>query len=140
MASKANASDAFAKAVLDLLTSTVGSAGYLDVYDGSQPAGPDTAVTTQVKLARFTLGSPFASAAAMVTSQAQISPTLPSDVNGLATGTATWARLCTSGSTGVYDLSVGTSSADVVLTTVSVTLGQPVHVQSWTVRGADHGH
>src|SRR5512139_1848758 len=111
MASKANASDAFATGKLDLLTSTVGNAGLLKLYDGTQPAGPDTAVSTQTLLATFTCGTPFAAGATIVTGQAQLSPTLPSDVNGAAgagAGTvATWARLCKSDNTGVYDLSVG---------------------------------
>jgi hypothetical protein len=140
MASKANASDNFAKGKLDLLTSTVGSAGLLRIYDGTQPAGPDTAVSTQNKLAEFTCGTPFSGSATMVSSQAQISPTLPANVNGLLTGTASWARLLTSGGTAVYDLSVGTSGCDVNLTNATITSGQAVSVTSWTVRGADHGH
>jgi hypothetical protein len=103
-------------AQLDAITTAVGSAGKLAIYDGTRPATGGTATN---KLAEFTLGSPFAAAA----SGAVLSPTLPSNTNGLLAGTATWFRITTSGGTFVIDGSAGTSGTDLVLNTASIAVG-----------------
>jgi hypothetical protein len=103
-------------AQLDAITTAVGSAGKLQIYDGTRPATGGTATN---KLAEFTLGSPFAAAA----SGAVLSPTLPSNTNGLLAGTATWFRITTSGGTFVIDGSAGTSGTDLVLNTASIAVG-----------------
>lgn len=113
-------------AKLDANTTAVGSAGKLQLYDGTRPATGGTATN---KLAEFTLGSPFAAAA----SSGSMSPTLPANVSGLLAGTATWARVTTSGGTFVMDLSVGTSGTEVVLNTTSISVGVTVSVTSWTI-------
>ena len=87
----------------DAISSAVGNAGKLAIYDGSRPATGGTATN---KLAEFTLGTP--------------------------SGTATWARLTTSGGTFVADMSVGTSGSDVNLNTTTITSGITVSVTSWT--------
>lgn len=113
-------------AQLDAITTAVGSAGKLQIYDGTRPATGGTATT---KLAEFTLGSPFAAAA----SSASLSPTLPSNVTGLAAGTATWFRITTSGGTAVIDGSVGTSGADLNLNTTTISVGVTVSVTSFSI-------
>lgn len=103
----------------DAITTNAGSAAKLQIYDGTRPA-TGAAITSQVKLAEFTMGSPFAAAA----SAGVLSPTLPSNATGLAAGTATWARLVKSdGTTFVCDFTVGTSGTDIVLNTVTVSVG-----------------
>jgi hypothetical protein len=112
---------------LDALTAAVGAAGKLALYDGARPA-TGGAVTT--KLAEFVMGSPFAPAAA----SGALSPTLPSNVTGIATGTATWARLTTSGGTFIADLTVGVGSGEVQLAgTAVITSGQPVAMSAATI-------
>lgn len=113
-------------AQLDAITTAVGNAGKLQIYDGTRPATGGTATT---KLAEFTLGSPFAAAA----SSASLSPTLPSNVTGLAAGTATWFRITTSGGTAVIDGSVGTSGADLNLNTTTISVGVTVSVTSFSI-------
>lgn len=113
-------------AQLDAITTAVGAAGKLQIYDGTRPATGGTATN---KLAEFTLGSPFSGAA----SGAVLSPTLPSNVSGLLTGTATWFRITTSGGTFVIDGSAGTSGTDVVLNTASITSGVTVAVTGFTI-------
>jgi hypothetical protein len=134
MASKVNYSTTLRNARLDAITTAVGSAGVLEIRDGSQPAGPGSAATGTLG-ASFTLGSPFAPAAAA----GVLSPTLPSDVNGSASITPTWARIKTSGGTAVIDCSVGTSGCDINLTG-SIANGQNVHISSWTITEGDSGH
>ena len=113
-------------AQLDAITTAVGSAGKLQIYDGTRPATGGTATT---KLAEFTLGSPFAAAA----SGGSLSPTLPANTTGLAAGTATWFRITTSGGTFVIDGSVGTSGADLNLNTVTISVGVTVSVTAFTI-------
>lgn len=111
---------------LDAITTAVGNAGKLQIYDGTRPATGGTATN---KLAEFTLGTPFAAAA----SSAALSPTLPSNVTALLTGTATWFRITTSGGSFVIDGSVGTSGADCNLNTTSISAGGTVSITGFTI-------
>ena len=112
---------------LDAITTAAGSAALLTLYSGTRPATGGTATTA---LATFTMGTPFAPAS----SGGVLSPTLPSATTGLAgagAGTpATWARLTTSGSTFVMDMSVGTSGADINLNTTTISTGVAVSMTS----------
>ena len=113
-------------AQLDAITTAVGNAGLLRIYDGTRPATGGAATT---KLAEFTLGTPFSAGAAA----GVLSPTLPSDATGLAASTATWFRVVTSGGTFVIDGSVSTSGADMNLNTTTISIGVTVSVTSWTI-------
>jgi hypothetical protein len=113
-------------AQLDAITSAVGNAGKLRIYDGTRPATGGAATTL---LAEFTLGTPFSlSAAAGV-----LSPTLPADTTGLAGGTATWFRIVTSGNTQAIDGAAGTSGADLILNTATISVGLTVSVTGFTI-------
>lgn len=116
-------------AQLDAITTAVGNAGKLQIYDGTRPATVATAVTTQVKLAEFTLGSPFAPAA----SAGRLSPTTPSAVNAIAASTAIWYRVVTSGGTAVIDGDCSASAGDMQLNTTSIGNNVQVSVTSWTI-------
>jgi hypothetical protein len=111
---------------MDAITTAVGNAGLLRIYDGTQPASGGTATT---KLAEFTLGSPFAPGA----SAGVLSPTLPADTTGLANSTATWFRVVTSGGTFVIDGTVGTSAHDLNLNTTTITTGLTISISTWTI-------
>jgi hypothetical protein len=110
-------------AQLDAITTAVGSAGKLIIYDGTRPSTGGTATNV---LATFTLGTPFAPAS----SSATLSPTLPSAVNATGTGTATWFRITTSGGTFVIDGSIG---AEMTLNTASISTGLQISITSWTI-------
>jgi len=104
--------------------------GYLRLYDGTQPATGDTAISTQVLLAelRFNATSAPAASAGVLTFN---SITADSDAN--ASGTATWFRAFKSdGTTAVLDGSVGTSSANLVLNSASIVIHAAVSVSSFT--------
>jgi hypothetical protein len=113
-------------AKLDANATAVGSAGKLQLYDGTRPATGGTATN---KLAEFTLGTPFAPAA----SAGAQSPTLPANTTGLLAGSATWARVTTSVGGFVMDLSVGTTGTEVVVNTVTISVGVTVSVTGWTI-------
>lgn len=111
---------------LDAITTAVGNAGKLQIYDGTRPATGGTATN---KLAEFTLGTPFAAAA----SAGSLSPSLPSNVTALLTGTATWFRVTTSGGTFVFDGSAGTGGTDLVLNSAAISSGATVSITGFTV-------
>jgi hypothetical protein len=107
--------------------------GFLDIYDGSQPASADAAVTTQTKLARLTFGSPaFGAAVNGVATAHAIAPDSAAD----ATGTASWFRaMKADGVTKVFDGSAGTSGCDLILDSTSIAQNAEVSVSSMTYTG-----
>lgn len=114
-------------AMLDAITTAVGNAGLLRIYDGTRPSTGGTATTL---LAELTCGTPFAASAS---SGVLTLGSITQDSSANATGTATWFRIVTSGGTFVIDGNVGTSGSDLNLTTTSITSGQPVSVTSFTI-------
>lgn len=115
---------------LNQIASTVGTSGLLRVYDGAQPANPDTAVTSQTKLAELTCN---ASAFAPSASGGVLTANAITNANALATGTASWFRLCKSDGTAVIDGTVGTSASDLIIDNTSVNSGQQVSVTSLAI-------
>lgn len=111
----------------DAIATAVGNAGLLRIYTGAAPADCVTAASG-TKLSEHTLASPFAPA----TSGGVQSPTLPANVNALASGTAGYWRVYKSdGTTCVIQGSVGTSGADLNLNTLTIASGGPVQINSW---------
>lgn len=105
--------------------------GILRIYDGSQPATVDTAISTQNVLAELTLGSPaFGSAAAgVITAEA-----ITGDSSADATGTAAWYRAFKSdGTSAMHDGSVGTSGANLNFNSVAFVALAPVNVTSFAI-------
>ena len=100
-----------------------GAAGLLRIYDGVRPATGGSATTL---LAELTLSDPCGT----VTNGVLTFSAITQDASANNTGTATWFRIVTSAAAFVLDGSVGTSGADLNLTTTSVTTGQPVQVTS----------
>jgi hypothetical protein len=106
------------------------NSGFIEIYDGTQPATPNVAVGAQVKLAKLSLSATAfgSSSGGTKTANAVTSSA------ALATSTATWFRAFKSDdTTAVIDGSVGTSGADMNLSTVSIVTGATISVTSWTV-------
>jgi hypothetical protein len=136
MASKLNYSQATMQGKMAAIVTAVGSAGILEIRDGTQPAGPDTTATGSLG-ASFTMGSPF-SGTASAAIPSVLTVTLPSNVNASASITPTWFRIKTSGGTAVLDGSAGASGCN--MTIGALTSGQPVSVTSFTITSGDSGH
>lgn len=103
--------------------------GYLRIYDGTQPATADTAITTQVLLAELRFNATAAPAASngVLTFNA-----ITQDSSANNTGTASWFRaLKSDGSTVLFDGSVGTSGSDINIATTSIVAGAIVGVSSF---------
>lgn len=98
--------------------------GLFRVYDGTRPATGGTATTL---LAELTFSDPSAANASggVLTFSA-----ITADASANATGTATWGRMVDSTGAFVEDFSVGTSAADYILNTVSITSGVQVQCTS----------
>ena len=104
--------------------------GYLRLYDGTQPATANTAVTTQTLLAELRWNATAFGAASNGVATANA---ITSDTSADATGTATWFRaLKSDGTTVVFDGSVGTSGCDLNLNSASISAGAAVSVTSFT--------
>jgi len=117
--------NAQADALSDLLDN-----GYLRIYDGTQPANANTAITTQVLLAELRFN---ATAAPAASSGVLTMNSITQDSSANNTGTATWFHaLKSDGSTVVFDGSVGTSGCDLNLGSTSITSGASVAVTSMT--------
>src|SRR5687767_6447268 len=114
-------------AMLDAITTAIGSNGLLRIYDGSRPATGGTATTLLAELALSATAAPGAASGVLTLS------TITQDSSANATGTATWFRVTTSGGTHVIDGSVGTSGSDLNLTTTSIVATQPVSVTSFVI-------
>lgn len=133
MASNLKYSAALKNAQQNAITTTMGTSAVLNIYAGTQPASPDTAISSQTLLASLTCNATFAPGAAGGVL------TLNSISNGTGTagagaGTnATFFRLTTSGGTAHIDGTVGISGADLNLNNTNIATGQTVSVTSFTL-------
>ncbi len=116
MANNPKLSVARRNAALDTIFDVLDGGGFVDLYDGAQPATTETAIGAQVKLARNALNADVAPAASSATKTANAI----ASSTALATGTATWATFVTSAGVRVIDVSVGTSDADVIMASVAI--------------------
>lgn len=97
------------------------------VYNGTRPATGGAATTL---LAELTCTKPAAPGAA---SGVLTFSAITKDSSADATGTATWVRFVDSTGAFVMDGNVGTSAADYILNTTSITAGVEVSCSSATI-------
>jgi len=130
MATNFRITTAMKNAGLDAEFGSAQNSGLVRVYDGIQPAGPATAVTSQNLLVTLTLN---ATAWAAASGGSKAANAITSGV-AVATGTAAWFRILDStGVTAYADGSVDTSSADMILPTTSIVSGVTVSCSSLVV-------
>jgi len=104
--------------------------GYLRIYNGTQPATADTAISGQTLLAELRFNTTAFGSASNGVATANA---LTADSSADNTGTASWFRaLKSDGTSTVFDGSVGTSAADLVLNSVLISAGASVSVTSFT--------
>ena len=120
-------------AIVDALDA--GTAAVINIYDGSVPADADASIGASTLLAQLTMSATAFGAAADDTPGAiATASAITSDSSANATGTASYFRVLTQDAgTTCMQGTVGTSSADLVLNTVSITLGSTVAITSFTV-------
>jgi hypothetical protein len=119
-------------AAADAITALANN-GYIRIYNGGQPASPQTAVTSQTLLAELTFGATAFGAASSGTATANA---ITADASANATGTAAWARILKSdGTSAVWDATVGTSGTDIIVntTTIAITASVTITAMTFTV-------
>lgn len=127
MANNLKLSNAAAAAEANAL-GTLANSGYIRIYDGTQPATADTAITTQTLLAELTFGNP---AFGTSTDGVLTANSIGADTSANNSGTATWFRVFASnGTTVLWDGSVGVATADLVLNSVTIGAGATVSITS----------
>lgn len=115
---------------------TIGNAALLKIYDGSQPASPDTAIGAQVLLSTHTCASPFGPASTSAHPSVFTAGAIGS-ATAAASSTASWYRITTSGGTAHVDGTAGVGATfDLNLTSTSFTSGQTVNINSLTITSA----
>ena len=105
--------------------------GTLKIYDGTQPATGDTAISGPVLLATCTFASPafLVAAAGVATANA-----IGQDASADATGTAAWFRILDSTGEPVMDGTVGIGATfDCNVVTTAVVAAAPFPVASMTI-------
>jgi hypothetical protein len=113
------------------LNTRIGASALIRIYDGTQPAGPGTAVTTQTLLATFTGNAAgFGTVSGGVLTASAVAST-----TAAASGAATWFRILTSGGTAVIDGTAGLAADgdDMTLTANPLTSGQTINFTSLTL-------
>jgi hypothetical protein len=126
-------SNSLADAKLAAVT-TACNTGYLRIYDGTEPANANIALSGNTLLAELRFGSPsFGAAATSGSDRAITANAFTQDDAANATGTATFFRAFQSnGSTVVFQGTVGTSGQQLNLTSTSIVVDGPVQVTSMT--------
>lgn len=111
------------------LITYAGSGCLINLYQGTQPANANTAISTQTLLVTLTVSGSFGT-------DSNGTLTLGSVTNGTAgaSGNADFFRIFKSdGTTVVMDGSVGTSGADMNLNTTTISSGQTVSITAGTI-------
>lgn len=122
------ARNAACNALVDLIDAA--GTGTLTIYDGSQPAGPGTAITTQNTLATLTFSATAFGDSANGVATAD---TITSDTSVDASGTAAWFRIATGAATAIFDGTIGTSGCDINFDSVTFVAGGTAAISALTI-------
>ena len=108
--------------------------GAINIYNGTIPATPETAITTQTLLGTLTLADPCGAVSGGVLTMGAITQDSSAD----ASGTASWARLTDSNGNVVMDIDVSNTGGGgtLQLNTVNIVAGGPILISSFVVRVA----
>lgn len=126
-----NAAIAMCDATVDLVD--VGAAnGTIEIYDGTRPASPEIAVTTQSLLLGFDLEKPAFADAETVDDGATADLIEVDPVDGAADGDAAWFRIYDGDGNPCWDgtISLTGGGGDLKLSAITVVTGIPVTIVS----------
>jgi hypothetical protein len=134
-----NFSGALKLARVTQIATLIGNSATLNIWAGTMPATPDTAISGGTLLVSLPLSNPPATEA--LGANAVLTFNSITQENASNTGTAAFARIANStqstGQTaGTVDLDVGTSGTSVILNTTSIVASGPVQVQSASISEA----
>lgn len=127
-------SQSFATAIVEMLRTRMANGGKLRVYDGTRPATPDVAVSTQNLLAEFDIPAPAFDAPVFdAVANVVVLPGLPIPTSpGLFNGIGLWARMSDSNNAPVYDGNCGNlnSSAMFKIVNTSIVVNAPISISA----------
>ncbi len=107
------------------------NSGFIKIYDGTQPATADTAISTQNLLATLTFS---ATAFPAANNGVLTANTITGDTDADFTATATWFRCVKSDTTTkLMDGSVGTSGCDLNLNSTAIQIHAEVDCSSFVI-------
>lgn len=115
--------------MLNTITSSIGSGATVVIYAGLVPANADAALGGATVLATLPCSATFAAAA----SGGTLTANSITQENATGTGTATFYRILTSGSTVIAQGAAGTTGFDMNLNTTAIVTGGPCIINSFTV-------
>lgn len=101
------------------LATAIGASSTIKIYSGTKPATPETAASGTL-LATVTISGSFTSTSGVLTAAD------PASVTPAANGTAGYFRVATSGGTAILDGTVGTSGADMNLSSTTIATTSPL--------------
>lgn len=138
MANGFYATNAVAILGLDAMVDSIdgGTTPVINIYDGSVPADADASIGASTLLAQLTMDgtAAFGGAADDTPGAIATAASIGDDASANATGTASYFRVLTQdGGTVRFQGTVGTSSADLILNTVSITIGSTVSISAFTI-------
>lgn len=112
-----------------------GTAAVIEIYAGAVPANADASPSSPTLLASLTCSATWSSSISDTGSASRITlASITADSSADNTGTAAYFRIKTqTGGTVVAQGTVGTSSADLILNTVSITSGSTVSITAATI-------
>ena len=117
-------------AMLDAITSKVGSNARLRIYSGTAPASCAAALSGDTLLVDL----PCSAALAAASTNGVLTVNSITQTNAGGSGTASFFRLYESTGTTCYmQGSVGTTGADLNLNTTAIAAGGPLQITSWTL-------
>lgn len=136
MAKKPFLSNAAAQAMMTALGTAMdaGTAAVIEIYSGTVPANADASVSGTM-LARLTCSATAFTGVTDTGSAARATfAAITADSSADATGTATHFRIKTqAGGSVIFQGTVGTSDADLIMSTTSITSGSTVSITSATI-------
>ena len=130
--SRTTGTNAARDAAVNAISATLNS-GEVLIYSGTAPANADAALSGNTLLAQLTLNATAFGAAASGVATANA---ITGDTSADATGTPTFFRLRTSGSTVVYQGTAGASGQELNLSGLTggqILIGAPVSISSLTM-------
>jgi hypothetical protein len=114
------------------ITSALGTTAVLNIYSGTRPATPGTALSGNTLLASCSMSNPVAAGASAGTLTFS---TITLDNAAAASGTAVWASLVDGSGNRWVDLDVSAvgGGGDLQLNTTTIVVGGPVLITSFTL-------
>ena len=105
-----------------------GGPGIVEIYTGTKPTKPDTAITTQTMLGTCTCST----TAGTFSGRRFTFNAITQDSSADASGTATWARFKSGAGTAVVDVDVTTTGGGgfMQMNNTSITIGGPISISS----------